>query len=120
MATSHVGNSTPGALPAQPHTYADDGTYHVTVQITDQWGNISPATATIIVDNVAPTATITGAPASGHSPEATAITLGSTVTDPSTVDTAAGFSYSWTVTRNGTPSRAYRSSIRDVSSRSRQ
>src|SRR5437763_821710 len=83
--------------PAAPHTYAAEGTYHVTVQVTAQWGNIGPTTATIIVDKVPPTATITGAPVSGHSPEGTAITLGSTVTDPSTVDTAAGFTYSWTV-----------------------
>jgi len=50
---------------------------------------------------VPPTATITGAPAT--SPEGTAITLGSTVTDPSAADTAAGFTRSWSVTKNGNP-----------------
>src|SRR5262249_20244911 len=53
------------------------------------------------VNNVAPTVTITGVPASGHSPEGTAIALGSSVTDPSSVDTAAGFTYAWSVTKNG-------------------
>src|SRR5262249_39544082 len=56
---------------------------------------------TLTVNNVAPTATITGAPASGHSPEGTAITLGSSVTDPSSADTIAGFTYAWNVTKSG-------------------
>jgi hypothetical protein len=55
----------------------------------------------VLVNNVAPTAAITGAPASGHSPEGTAISLGSTVTDPSSADTAAGFTYTWKVNKNG-------------------
>src|SRR5262249_31151372 len=53
------------------------------------------------VDNVAPTASITGVPASGHGPEGTAISLGSAVTDPSSADTVAGLSYAWSVTKNG-------------------
>src|SRR5262249_31342800 len=55
----------------------------------------------LTVTNVAPTASITGAPASGHGPEGTAISLGSTVADPGAADTAAGFAYAWSVTRNG-------------------
>ena len=55
----------------------------------------------VTVTNVAPTVSITGAPAS--SPEGTAISLGSTVTDPSVADTAAGFTYAWSVTKNGNP-----------------
>ena len=59
-------------------------------------GAASPAaTASITVPNVAPTATIGGAPAS--SLEGGAISLSSTVTDPSAADTAAGFSYTWAV-----------------------
>jgi hypothetical protein len=80
----------------------DNGSYVVTLTATDKDGGVSqPASATITVDNVAPTAALTGLPASGHSPEATAISLGSAVTDPSAVDTAGGFSYAWSVTKNG-------------------
>src|SRR5207302_9784839 len=49
--------------------------------------------------NVAPAVTILGIPVS--SSEGTAITLTSTASDPGTADTAAGFSYSWTVLKNG-------------------
>ena len=49
----------------------------------------------ITVTNMAPTASITGALTS--SPEGTPISLGSSVTDPSSVDTAAGFTYAWSV-----------------------
>jgi hypothetical protein len=81
----------------------DDGTYVVSLAATDKDGGASPVVqTTIAVDNVAPTAAITGAPASGHSPEGTAIGLGGTVTDPSSVDTAAGFTYAWSVTKDGT------------------
>ena len=55
----------------------------------------TPATDVITVTNVAPTASITGALTS--SLEGTPISLGSSVTDPSSVDTAAGFTYAWSV-----------------------
>ncbi len=81
----------------------DDGTYVVTVTATDKDGGVSTITAastkTFVVTNVAPTATITGAPTS--SPAGVQINLGSTVTDPSSADTAAGFTYLWSVTLNG-------------------
>ncbi len=80
----------------------DNGTFVVTMTATDKDGGVSsPASTTIVVDNVAPTASLTGIPISGHSPEGTTITLGSTVTDPSSVDSAAGFTLAWTVTKNG-------------------
>jgi len=55
----------------------------------------------IQVNNVPPTVTILDAPAT--SPSGTAITLGSNVTDPSPAMTAAGFTYAWSVTKNGAP-----------------
>src|SRR5262249_6147729 len=58
----------------------------VTITATDADGLTATTTFTLAVNNVAPTASITGLPASGHSPEATAITLGSAVTDPSSAD----------------------------------
>ncbi|MFO0966752.1 MAG: PKD domain-containing protein, partial [Gemmataceae bacterium] len=77
----------------------DDGVYVVTLTAIDKNGGVGTDTKTISVANVAPTATITGAPAT--SPEGTAISLAGTVTDPSSVDTAAGFTYAWSVTKNG-------------------
>jgi Ca2+-binding RTX toxin-like protein len=76
----------------------DNAAYTISVTVTDKDGasNATPATAAVTVNNVAPTPTITGAPASGT--VGTAITLGSTVSDPSTLDTAQGFTYAWSVT----------------------
>jgi fibronectin-binding autotransporter adhesin len=82
-------------------TDGPNGPTTVTITATDGGGLTATITFTLTVNNVAPTATITGAPASGHSSEGTAISLGSTVSDPSSVDTAAGLTYAWTVTRNG-------------------
>jgi hypothetical protein len=84
---------TPADGPSGPTT--------VTITATNSAGLTATATFTLTVNNVAPTASITGLPASGHSPEGTAISLGSAVTDPSSADTAAGFSYAWSVTKNG-------------------
>ena len=55
-------------------------------------------TTTVAVDNVAPSPAIGGAPASG--PEGTSISLTGSATDPSTADTAAGFTFAWSVTKN--------------------
>jgi len=79
----------------------DNGTYVVNLSATDKDGGTGTDSKTISVTNVRPTANITGAP--GSSPEGTAISLGSTVTDPSSVDTTAGFTRSWSVTKNGNP-----------------
>ena len=78
-----------------------DGPTTVTITVADPYGLTATTDFTLTVDNVAPTASITGSPASGHSPEGTAISLGSSVTDPSSADTAAGFTYAWSVTKNG-------------------
>jgi len=51
--------------------------------------------------NVAPKASITGGPSTGRSPEGTTITFGSSVTDANAVDAASGYTYAWTVTKNG-------------------
>lgn len=56
------------------------------------------AQTTVQVLNVAPTPAIT-APATGV--EGTAIEVGASATDPSTVDAAAGFSYDWAVYKDG-------------------
>src|SRR2546426_139416 len=77
----------------------DNGTYAVTLNVTNT-GGTGTDSKTITITNVAPGVGINNVPAS--SPEGTAISLTSTVTDLSSADTAAGFTYSWTV--NGNPS----------------
>src|SRR4029079_11445944 len=92
-------SSPQGTIAAKTHTYADNGSYTVTVKGTDNTGDSDSKTFTVTVANVAPTVAITGAPST--SPEGTAITLGSTISDPSSPDTSAGFAKTWSVTKNG-------------------
>ncbi len=92
---------TTGTLGSMNHTYADNGTYTVTVMVTDKDHAASSTTFTVGVANVAPTPAIGGAPAT--SPEGTAISMTGSASDPSSVDTAAGFSWAWSVTKNGVP-----------------
>src|SRR5262249_30684860 len=80
----------------------DNASYVVTLTATDKDGGASAAASTTLtVDNVLPTAPLTGAPAAGHRPAETAIPLGRSLTDPSSADTKAGFTYAWKVTKNG-------------------
>src|SRR2546426_1087234 len=76
----------------------DNGPYVVTLAVTNTGGTGTDSKA-INVTNVSPTAAIGGAPASGV--VGVAINLTSTASDPSSVDTATGFTYAWSVTRNG-------------------
>ncbi len=82
-------------------TSDDNGTYVVALSATDKDGGTGTDSKTINVTNVAPTPSINGAPTS--SPEGTAINLGGSATDPSSVDTAAGFNFAWSVTKNSSP-----------------
>lgn len=74
----------------------DDGIYAVNLTVTDAEGVEGLDAATITVTNVAPSASIVGAPAT--SPEGTEIVLTSMVSDAGSADT---FSYAWMVTKNG-------------------
>ena len=79
-------------------SFADNGSYTVYGRVYDKDGGLSAVySTTVVVNNVAPSVAINGAP--GTSPEGTAIALGSTVTDPGTLDT---LTYAWTVSKNGT------------------
>ncbi|MDB5322150.1 MAG: hypothetical protein JWN40_3781 [Phycisphaerales bacterium] len=93
------GNPTPYATGGAPNftfTPNDNGSYVVTLIVTASDGGTGTDTKTVTVTNVAPTATINGAPTS--SPASTPINLTSTVTDPGSLDT---FTYDWSVTRDG-------------------
>jgi hypothetical protein len=90
-----------GTGPSVTFTPDDEGSYEVAVTVTDSDGGQATTSVTLDVVDVPPAVTITGSP--GISPEGTSITLGSTVTDASPVETAAGFTYSWTVLENGNP-----------------
>jgi hypothetical protein len=65
-------------------------------EIRDKDAGTSTYSAAVAINNVAPTATIAGAPAT--SPEGTAITVTGSFTDPGTADT---HSQAWSVTKNG-------------------
>jgi parallel beta-helix repeat protein len=82
----------------------DDGpaTFSLSVAVDDGHGHtpVSPA-ATLSLSNSPPTAALSTAPATN--PEGTAIHLTGSATDPSAADTAAGFTFAWSVTKNGSP-----------------
>lgn len=85
------GATTIGTL-TPSHTYADNGTYTVTLRATDAAGQTAQDTAVVTVGNVAPSASASG-PYAGAS--GLTIAFSSTVTDPSPADRAAGFTYLW-------------------------
>src|SRR5205823_4076513 len=90
LATSYA-DATDGA--SKPFTFPDDGSYTVYGRIFDKDGGYTEYQTTIIVADVAPTATRRSA---GPVPEAGAVAV--RFTDPadvSGVDTAAGFRYSY-------------------------
>ncbi len=75
----------------------DNGVYALSLTVTRQ-GLTATASGSVVVENVDPTATIQGAPAT--SPEGTQISLFSQVTDPGSADT---HTYAWTVLKDGQP-----------------
>jgi RHS repeat-associated protein len=83
-----------------PAAYLDDGPGSRTARarIRDKDGGFTDYTTTIALRNVAPTVSVT---APNRSAEGTAVSVTSTVFDPSTADRAAGFRYAWSVARNG-------------------
>jgi uncharacterized delta-60 repeat protein len=81
----------------------DNGTYVLTLSATDKDGATGSSVSTITVTNVAPTVSLTNVPTTGTEGTAISFTAGSSITDPSPVDTAAGFTTTWNVTKNGSP-----------------
>lgn len=86
-------------------TYTDNlpgnAPYTVTATVVDNNGGSNTGSTMVTVNNVAPAATISGAPAT--SPEGTPITVSASATDVSPQDAQSGFVFNWSVTKNGNP-----------------
>lgn len=70
----------------------------ITVTVSDDDGGSAVESTAVAVNNVAPTATISG-PTTGL--EGTEVVLTAMATDPSSIDTAAGFAFAWSITKDG-------------------
>jgi len=79
-------------------TPADDGVYEVALTADDGDGGTTTASGQITIVNVAPSASITGAPPSAV--EGDPVTLGSDVSDAGANDS---LTYAWTVAHDGSP-----------------
>lgn len=85
--------SSTGSLPATNHTYADNGTYPVTVAVADSHNGSTSGSFHALVANAPPTATLQN---DGPVDEGSAATIRfSSPADPSSVDTDAGFHYAF-------------------------
>jgi len=94
--TVEPGTLVPGAdggTIANKHSYADNATYTVSLTLSDNFGQTVEDTLTATMTNVAPTASLSsGDPVDEGSP----VTVNfSDPSDPSPVDAAAGFHYSY-------------------------
>ena len=88
-----------GSLGQQSHAYQLPGKYTVTVLLTDVHGLTGSESFSTTVTPVPPSPAIIGAPSSMIA--GSTVSLGSSITDQSQVETALGFSYSWSVLLNG-------------------
>jgi PKD repeat protein len=91
------------------HTYAGNGTFNVTLTVSDTVGGSAQSSTTVTVNNLPPTGN-PGGPYTGDA--GNAIAFAATATDPGAADTAAGFTYAWNfgdgATASGaSPSHAY-------------
>ena len=85
------GSTGTGATPS--HTYADNGTFTVTLTVDDGNGGTHTATTTATIASIAPDATLGN---TGPVDEGQSFTLTMTSpTDPSSLDVAAGFSHAF-------------------------
>lgn len=88
------GDGSSASTASASHAYADNGTYTATLTVTDSHGATNSAKVQVTVANVPPTGTFNTTPVSVD--EGGGFTLSITnVTDPSSVDTKAGFTYAF-------------------------
>jgi WD40 repeat protein len=81
------------------HTYLDNGNYTISVVVTDLQGATGESSVSVTVDNVAPMALLSNG---GEVLENSPGTVGFTGQyDPSTIDVAAGFGYSFDFNNDG-------------------
>jgi hypothetical protein len=78
------------------HTYVDNGSYTVTFTITDDDGGVNSGSIPHVVNNVAPTATLSNNGPINEGGSATVSFSGQA--DPSSADTSAGFHYAFSCT----------------------
>jgi PKD repeat protein len=90
---------TSGAASAVSRVFGDNGSYPVHARVTDRYGAHSDYSATVVVNNVAPTSSLV-APATGNEGAALAFGFGA-VSDPSAADAAAGFTYAFDFDNDG-------------------
>ncbi len=93
--------SSQGELGVAAHAYELPGEYQVSVTVTDGYGLSGSDSFTTTVAPVPPSPEIQSAPASMNA--GSSVILSSSVTDPSQAETAAGYTYAWSVQRNGSP-----------------
>ncbi len=98
-----VAGAAGSADPAFAYTPTDNGTYVVALTVTDKDGGGGTDTATVTVSNLAPRVVLAGGPVAGESTEGRPLAFTGSATDVSPTDGAAGFAYTWDVTRNGQP-----------------
>jgi PKD repeat protein len=104
-----LGDGAAGSDSSLTHRYGDNGTYVVTLTVSDAGGQSIQDTVLVTVANDAPTASA-GGPYS--TPLGTSVTLQGVATDPSSADTAAGLTFAWefgdgTTGSGASPTHAY-------------
>ncbi len=88
--------------PSVTYTPDDLGSYTVTLNLLDASGQVVTSTSQQIISiGVAPTATISGGPSGGTTTEGTCLAFTGAASSPSSVTTAKGFFYTWSVTLGG-------------------
>ena len=91
-------NGTTTNAAALTFTPTDNGSYTLNLTVTDEDGGTTLASKTIAVANANPTAAVTG---SSEANEGSAVSVSVAASDVSSADTTAGFTYAWSVTKNG-------------------